>query len=181
MTLPLLFTEWQKCFFLLLLWQFKTVPCILARQGFIGNWSRNCADFDHFPSNVMCCTKCIFFQLNKSITKMVTAIFWKLKALNEVHYIGLKSYQIFYQDVQGYVLYLQFRIICRLTDLLKDFQVGILLKLYYRINPVITSKIKLKKKNRFGKCTFLVNITSVNIPFLIFWIIFNCLNCIFYN
>ena len=42
--------------------------------------------------------------------------------------------------------------ICRLTHLLKDFQVGILLQPYYRINSITISKIKVRKKNGFSKC-----------------------------
>ena len=87
------------------------------------------------------CIKCIFFQFNNSITKKVTAICLNFLTLNKFR-ICIRNRKLFKTFK---LLYFQLAIISRLTSLLKDFQVGILLQSYYRINSIKISKIKVKK------------------------------------
>ena len=118
---------------------------------FIGNWSSNWDDFDYFPSNVLCCTKCIFYQFDDSITKNEGYCnFLKLAAQNEVHYISIRSRR-FVERCLSLSSIFQLVIICRSTPFFKDFKIGILLKPYYRINSIIISKKKFRK-NGFSKC-----------------------------
>ena len=112
---------------------------------FIGNWPSNWDDFDYFPSNVLCCTKCIFYQFDDSITKNEGYCnFLKLAAQNEVHYISIRSRR-FVKRCLSLSSIFQLVIICRSTPFFKDFKIGILLKPYYRINSIIISKKNLEK------------------------------------
>ena len=119
----------------------------LLLKVLIGNWSRNLAKFDYFPSNVLCCTKFIFSNSITGLWRRLLQFFENCSSEWSSLYLPKESSNRLFRCA-SFSLYSQ--LLFRLTRLLKDLVTTILLN---KFNNNFKNK---SQKNGFGKYTSLL-------------------------
>ena len=123
-TLPFLFMRRHACKSVFYFYtSYRQGLAYLLLKVLIGNWSRNLAKFDYFPSNVLCCTKFIFSNSITGLWRRLLQFFENCSSEWSSLYLPKESSNRLFRCA-NFSLYSQ--LLFRLTRLLKDLVTTIL-------------------------------------------------------